>query len=80
MATPTYHGLSVGPQEANAIRHRVEQVCKALRIPTPAADGAMASDTRLIRFAVATRQSLDWLVLGDPAAMIRSMHNSSGRV
>jgi hypothetical protein len=64
-------GLSVGPERAALIRGRLEEIATALRIPRPAVDGAMSSDAKLIAFAEATGQSLDWIVFGTPACMIR---------
>jgi hypothetical protein len=72
MANPApIRGLSVGPERAALIRGRLEEIATALHIPRPAVDGAMASDAKLLAFVEATGQSLDWVVFGNAACMIR---------
>jgi hypothetical protein len=66
--------LSVGPERARLIRGRLEEIAGVLGIPRPAVDGAMSSDAKLVAFVYATNQSLDWVVLGNPASMIRALH------
>jgi hypothetical protein len=69
-------GLSFGAERARLIRGRLQEIATALRMPVAAVDGAMSSDEKLIAFVYNTNQSFDWVMLGDPSAMIRALHRS----
>jgi hypothetical protein len=69
-------GLSFGAEHARLIRGRLQEIATALRMPVAAVDGAMSSDDKLIAFVYATNQSFDWVLEGDPSAMIRALHRS----
>ena len=59
----------MSPAEWKAIRERVGYVAEVLNLGNEEVEGALTEDG-LLCFAHRHRQSLDWLVDGDPRVMI----------
>ena len=67
------------PTSRRAVRERVRAIAVALDLPNPEreVEAALASDEATIRWAKTHRQSLEWILLGDPRWMVRALRRGT---